>query len=114
MYLPGCPVCLKYWRVNLSAASIDSDPPLKDLDKVQMARGDRAEFFDKIQGDVSDAMQGGGKGHLFQLTLNRLDYPRVAMAQHGHVDATDGVEVAVAFDVPAVKPGRSVKNPTGL
>ena len=71
LYFPGRPDCLKYCRANLIAASIDSDPPLKDLTKFSVPGVTDPSFSTKSRVTSAVPCIGGAK-------LNRSNWRAIA------------------------------------
>src|SRR5206468_7141504 len=70
---------------------------------LQAARRYRADFFDEIERDLRDAVQRRRKRDLLHLAAHCVMETRMAMAEAHHENSADGVEVALALDVPVVQ-----------
>ena len=95
---------MKYWRVILSAASIDSDPPhvnhafVRPVGRVrhEVAR----ERFHRLIGKKTRVRERKA----IDLRLDRVAHARIAVPEARHRSAAGAVEVATAGRVDEVDP----------
>ena len=102
LYLPGLPVSRWYCRASLMAASVTSEPPHWNLTARQVAGGQLGEQVGQLHGDGVGAVHRRREVQRVELLADGVDDAAVVVADRDDVDAGQGVEVALAGDVPVV------------
>ena len=104
LYLRGWPDCLWYWRAIFSAVSVASEPPESSLTatpcspRIPAGAISRSRVASSMAGGAG-AVQGRRKVQGVELVVSRLDDALVAIAQAGHKDTRQAIEIPAPLPI---------------